>query len=212
MDDDPLNTMFMIDRLEVGNAHGTSPLAWGARAWVGRDFNKLLLRSEGRMDGGKVEDAELEVLWVRPASRWWNLVAGARHEFEPGQSRSWLAAGVEGLAPYRLHVQATGYVGEQGRTALRLETEYELLLTNRLILQPRAELNAYGKGDPGRGIGSGVSDLEVGLRLRFEIRREVAPYVGVTWINKFGGTAGIARANGQDPHEVQVLVGLRVWY
>ena len=212
MDDDPIISRFMIDRLEFRRVEGPDPLNWDANVWIGRDFNKLLIRTEGEVVDGRVEDADLEALWARPVSRWWSLVAGARQDFKPKAARSWLAAGVEGLAPYQFHVKATGYVGEQRRTALRLETEYDLLLTNRWILQPRVEINAYGKSDVSRGIGSGISDLELGLRLRFEIRREVAPYLGVAWVNKFGGTADIANANGEDPHELQALVGLRVWY
>lgn len=211
MDDDPIVAMFMVDRLEVRNVEG-DPLNWDVNVSIGRDFNKLLIRTEGELVDGRVEGAELEALWARPVARWWSLVAGARQDIRPQEARSWLALGVEGLAPYQFHVQATGYVGEEGRTALRLETEYDLLLTNRLILQPRFELNAYGKPDLSRGIGSGISDLELGLRLRFEIRREVATYLGVAWVNKFGRTADIANANGEDAHELQALVGLRVWY
>jgi copper resistance protein B len=212
MDDDPLNVMLMLDRFEIRNGKGADPLSWEGRAWIGRDFSKLLLRSEGEAVDGHAASAELEALWMRPVSRWWDLVVGARHEFKPKKSRDWLALGVVGLAPYRIHVQATGYVSEGGRTALRLETDCELLVTNHLILEPRMELNAYGKKDFSRGLGSGISDLELGLRLRYEIRREIAPYLGAAWVNRFGSTAGLARANGEDAHELQVLAGLRVWY
>jgi copper resistance protein B len=212
MNDDPTNVMFLVDRLERRDATGSSPSIWDANLWIGRDFNKLLLRTEGEVLKGRVEDANLEALWARPVSRWWELVVGARQDFRPEPARSWLALGVVGLAPYRVQVEATAYVGEGARTALALQLEYELLLTNRLILQPRLEINAYGKEDRSRGIGAGVSDLELGLRLRYEIRREFAPYVGVAWANKFGATADFARAGGTDPYELQVLAGLRVWY
>jgi copper resistance protein B len=202
----------MLDRLEIRDTGEGSALSWNANAWFGRDFNKLLLRTEGEQIHGEGVDAEVSAFWARPVARWWNQVIGARHDFEPGASRTWLAFGVEGTAPYQFHVQATGYLGVQGRTAVRLETEYDLLLTNRLILQPRMELNAYGKADRNRGIGSGLSDLDVGLRLRYELRREVAPYLGVAWVNRFGSTADIARANGEDAHELQAFAGLRVWY
>jgi copper resistance protein B len=204
--------LLLLDRLEIRDTASGSQFAWKADAWFGSDFNKLLLRTEGEAVGGRTERAEMEALWLRPTTRWWDLVAGVRHDFRPRDSRTWLALGVVGLAPYGIHVQATGYVGEDWRTALRLEGTYELLLTNRLIIQPRVELNAHGKDDAGREIGSGVSDLDLGLRLRYEIRREVAPYVGVAWVNRFGGTADAARARGEDAHEVQVLAGLRVWY
>jgi copper resistance protein B len=211
MNDDPFNVMLKLDRLELRDAGAHSQLDWDADAWFGRDFNKLLLRTEGESSGA-VESADLEALWARPFARWWEVVAGVRHEFEPRQSRSWLALGVTGIMPYQFHLQATAYAGEQGRTALQLESEYELLLTNRLILQPRAELNAYGKDDPLRGIGSGLSDVELGVRLRYEIRREIAPYVGVAWVNQLGRTADLTRAGGDDPRDLHLLVGVRAWY
>lgn len=212
MDDDPLTVMLMLDRFELGDTREGSRLSWGGSAWIGGDFNKLLLRTEGEHVEGRIAAAEVAAFWAHPVARWWNQVVGVRHDFEPGAGRTWLAYGVEGIAPWNFHVQATAYLGEQGRTALRLETAYELLLTNRLILQPRAELNAYGKADRDRGIGSGLADLDLGLRLRYELRREVAPYLGVGWVNHFGSSASILRANGGDAHELQVLAGLRVWY
>jgi copper resistance protein B len=212
MDDDPLNFMVLVDRLEVRSAQLGSPLVWDANLWIGRDFNKLLLRTEGEYREGHTEEGNIEAFWARPVSRWWDLVVGAREDFRPKQTRSWAALGVVGLAPYRFHVEATAYIGESARTALALQAEYELLLTNRLILQPRLELNLYGKEDRSRGIGSGLSDLEVGLRLRYELRREIAPYLGVAWVNRFGQTAELTRAAGMQPHELQALAGLRAWY
>ncbi|MEO7917625.1 MAG: copper resistance protein B [Dokdonella sp.] len=212
MDDDPLNVMFLADRLETRHTQQGSLLAWDASVWVGRDNNKFLLRTEGEMVKGRTEEGNVEALWAHLIARWWEVVAGIRNDFRPGPARNWLALGVTGLAPYRFQVEATAYVGDAGRTAMQLQTEYELLLTNRLILQPRLELNACGKDDPSRGIGSGVSDLELGLRLRYEIRREIAPYVGVAWVNKFGETADLARAQGAASHEVQAVAGPRVWY
>jgi copper resistance protein B len=194
MDDDPVEYKVSLDRLEIRDASSATPFAWDAKAWVGRDRNRLYLRSEGQTADGK-DEATVEAFWARPVSPWWNLVLGVREDFQPGDTRSWLAMGVMGLAPYRFNVQATAYLGDAGRTALRIETEYDMLLTNRLILQPRLELNAYGKDDPGRGIESGVG-MDLGLRLRYEVRREMAPYIGVTW----------------DTHELQALAGLRIWF
>ena len=109
-------------------------------------------------------------------------------------------------------IDATAYVGDAGRTALRIEADYDLSLTQRLILQPRFELNAYGKDDPAANIGSGISDAEFGLRLRYEIRREFAPYIGVERVQRFGRTADFARANDISAGETQFVVGLRLWY
>ena len=194
MDDDPLEYKVMLDRLEFRDADSESLFAWDAKAWVGRDRNRLYLRSEGVVTDGSTTST-VEAFWARPVSRWWNLALGVREDFGHGDTRSWLALGVMGLAPYRFNVQATAYAGEGGRTALRVETEYDMLLTNRLILQPRLELDAYAKDDPSRNIDSGIS-MELGLRLRYEIRREIAPYMGVTW----------------DTHELQALGGLRIWF
>ena len=174
-----------------------------SRPGLGSDENRLYLRSEGESANDSNDEASAELLWARPVARWWNLAAGIRGDFEPGESRTWLAFGVFGLAPYRLHLQATAYLGESGRTAFRLKTDYDFLLTNRLILQPRLQLDAYGKDDAVRGIDSGISSLDVGLRLRYEVRREFAPYLGVLWVNRFGP---------EDLNELQALAGLRIWF
>ena len=194
MNDDPLEYMVLLDRLEVRDASTATPLVWDVKAWVGQDKNRLYLRSDGEITSGN-DAATAEAFWARPVSRWWNLALGVREDFGSGDSRTWLAVGVMGLAPYRFNVQATAYLGDAGRTALRVETEYDMLLTNRLILQPRLELDAYAKDDPSRNIDSGIS-MDLGLRLRYEIRREIAPYAGVTW----------------DTHELQALAGLRIWF
>ena len=122
------------------------------------------------------------------------------------------SAGVQGLAPYWFEIEATGYVGADGRTHARLEVEYELLMTNRLILQPLVELEIFGKSDPERGIGAGLSTLEAGLRLRYEFRREFAPYVGLTWDRKLFGTADFARAQEEEIGGTRLALGLRFWF
>lgn len=151
-------------------------------------------------------------LWDRIVSRWWNLQAGVRHDFGEGPSRDWVAVGVQGLAPYFFDVEATAYLGDSGRTAARFSAEYDLLFTQRLVLQPQFEVNLYGKDDPANRIGSGLSNLELALRLRYEFRREFAPYVGLVWTRRFGNTADFARAAGEDASDVQFLAGLRVWF
>ena len=135
-----------------------------------------------------------------------------RYDSGVGPDRKWLAFGVQGLAPYWFEVDATVYAGEQGRSAFRLEAEYELLLTQKLILQPRIETNFYGRRDAARELGSGLSDLAAGVRLRYEIRRELAPYVGIERSGKFGETADFARAAGHDSQETRVVAGLRFWF
>ncbi|CRQ92647.1 Copper resistance protein B precursor [Pseudomonas aeruginosa] len=130
-----------------------------------------------------------------------------RQDFKPGSPQTWAAFGVQGLALYDFEAEVTAFLGENGQSALRLEGEYDILLTNRLILQPSAEVNLYGRNDPARGIGSGLADSELGLRLRYEIRREFAPYIGVTWNRSYGNSAELARALGATAHAYQVDVG-----
>ena len=201
----------LLDQLEWQDAAGGA-LAWDAGGWAGRDLHRLWLRSEGERTDGRTEEAELQVLYGRPVARWWEAVAGVRQVFEPGSPQTWGVIGVQGLAPYWFEVEATAFVGEGGQTGARLEVEYELLLTNRLILQPSLEVDLHGKNDRGRGIGSGFSEMEAGLRLRYEFRREIAPYVGVTWSRKLGRTADFAELENEDVEETRLLAGVRLWF
>ena len=212
MDDRDRFGKVMLDRLDWRDANGASALEWDAAAWYGGDYDKLWFKTEGERRDGSTEDARAELLWDRIFSRWWSVQAGIRQDFGEGPSRTWAAFGIEGLAPYFFDVEATAYVGEGGRTAARISSQYDLLLTQRLVLQPEAELNLYGKDDPERRIGSGLSDLQIGLRLRYEFRRELAPYVGLAWTRRFGKSADFARAAGEDPNDLQALAGLRIWF
>lgn len=203
----------LLDQVEYTRTrHGGSGLAWDVQGWVGRDYNRLWIKSEGERQGGRTEDARLELLWSKPVAAFWDLQAGVRHDFGEGPSRNWFAFGIQGVAPYWFDVEATAYVGSSGRAALRLKTEYDFVLTQRTFLVPEVEANLYSKSDRERGIGSGLSDLSFGLRLRHEIRREFAPYIGVTWTHRFGNTADLARAAGQSTTERQLVVGVRSWF
>jgi len=210
-DDAPFGRV-LVDQLEQYHGRDANGQDWEAEAWRGNDFDKLWLRTEGESSRGSLDSADLEAFWNHSIATYWGTQAGARQDFGAGPGRTWAAFGLQGLAPYWFNVEATAYAGTGGRSAVRLRTDYEVLLTQRLILQPEAELNAYGKSDPERRIGSGVSDLNVALRLRYEFRRELAPYVGVNWAERFGGTAGYARMDRQSPSDVQIVAGLRVWY
>lgn len=212
MDDRARFTRVLFDRFEWRDADGADPLEWDASAWYGGDFNKLWLETEGERRSGSTEDARVELLWDRIFSRWWSARAGVRQDFGEGPSRTWAAFGVQGLAPYFFEVEATAYVGEDGRTAARFSGEYDLLLTQRLVLQPQLEMNLYGKADPERHIGSGLSDLQIGLRLRYEFKREFAPYLGIVWTRRFGDSADFARAQGDAAQDFEALAGLRIWF
>jgi copper resistance protein B len=152
------------------------------------------------------------MLWWRPATAWWDLVVGLRQDIGAGPERTYGLVGLKGTTPYRFHLEGDILAGERGQFGARLESDYEVLLTNRLILVPRAELQAYGKADPATGIGQGLSQLELGLRLRYEIRRELAPYVGVEWSGALGDTADLFREEGEDVRDTRFLAGLRFWF
>jgi copper resistance protein B len=212
MNDRVRTGMVLLDQLEWRDSAEGSALAWDAQGWYGGDYDKVWVKTEGERIGGITEDAHADLLWDRNFTRWWSVQAGLRQDFGAGPSRTWAAIGVQGVAPYWFDTEATFYVGEQGRTALRLKSEYQLLFTQRLILQPEGEANLYGKSDPGRQVGSGLSDLELGLRLRYEVRRELAPYIGVVWLRRFGGSADRVRESGGDASDVQFVAGLRAWF
>lgn len=208
--DDVVNYFVLFDQLEWQS--GDDPgFGWDTRGWVGRDRDRLWFRTEGQHADGRTNDAQTHVFYGRSIARWWDVVGGLRQDFRPGPAQTWAAIGVQGLAPYRFDVEATAYVGAAWRTHFRLETEYELLLTNRLVLQPLAEMEIYGKDDPEHERGAGLSTLDLGIRVRYEFRREFAPYVGMMWNQKFFGTADIAEASGEKAGHTRLVVGLRLW-
>jgi copper resistance protein B len=210
--DNGIFSYVLFNRLEAWEADAGTGLAWEGQSWIGTDLNRLWLRSEGEQIDGRLESADLEVLYGRSVSAWWDVVAGVRHDFRPGDSRDFLAVGVVGLAPYKFEVEATAYVGESGQTAARIEVEYETLLTNRLILQPLLEAEFNGKDDPARGVGSGLSTAEFGLRLRYEIRREIAPYIGIVRERAFGQTARFREQDGHASDDTRFVAGFRIWF
>ena len=208
MDDTERYGRVFAEQLEWQDDPNHADIAWDAQAYYGGDYHKLWLKTEGVHEQHE-DSARVEALWNRIVSPWWSTQAGVRHDFGTGPSRTWLALGIEGLAPQWFDVEAAIYVGEESRTALRVDVSYDLLLTQRLILQPELEADAYGKDDPERRIGSGLSDVEAGLRLRYEIRREFAPYIGVHWVRRFGDTADL---NGDDRSDTRFVAGVRVWF
>ena len=210
-----INSYWALDRLEAWDvdADGTG-MAWEARGWVGSDLNRLWLRSEGKRVGGSTESADVEVLYGRAFARWWDAVAGVRHDFGFGgsPSRTYAALGIIGLAPYKFEVDATAYLGESGQVGLGAGAEYEMLFTNRLIGQWLVEAKAWSKDDPAVGMGSGLSQVEAGFRLRYEFHRQFAPYVGVVWERAFGRTADQRRAQSADIDDTRIVAGIRIWF
>jgi copper resistance protein B len=205
--EDPLNKLVLFDRLEQHDATG-DPLMWDLDAWFGRTLTRVWVRSEGEQRHGTTERNELTVAWGKGIARWWDVTAGARRDFAPGGTQTWAAFGIRGLAPYRFDVAATAFVGEAGRTAFRVESSYEILVTNRLILTPTLELDWHGRTDAARAIGAGLGSAELGLRLRYEFRRQIAPYVGLMRERRFGRTAELAGA----AEDTLLVAGLRLWF
>ncbi len=203
----------LVDRLEhIRTNDGANSTAYDLQAWFGRDYDRLVIKAEGDYAKGQLQEARTELLWGHAVANYWDAQLGVRHDSGVGPNRSWLAFGIQGLAPYWFEVDATAYLGEDGRSALRLAADYDFLLTQRLILQPRAEFNLYGKRDLARNIGSGLSDGALGLRLRYEFSRQIAPYIGVERVEKFGQTADIARDAGERVGETRWVAGLRFWF
>ena len=202
----------LIDQLEVYHGRNGGGQDWQGSAYYGTDENKLWLRSEGERSGGRVQSGDLEAFWNHAIGIYWGSQLGVRQDFGTGPNRTWAAFGVEGLAPYWFELEATGYVGSGGRTAARVRANYDVLFTQRLILTPELEFNLYGKNNRARGIGSGLSDVSLGLRLRYEIRREIAPYIGVNLVRRVGTTADYARAEGEHSMDRQIVAGIRIWF
>lgn len=212
MSDEAYMGAVLFNRLERTRSRDNSFNAYDIQGWFGKDYERLVLKAEGEVAGGKLQEARTELLWGHAIASFWDMQLGVRHDGGVGADRGWLAFGVQGLAPYWFEMEATVYAGDSGRSALRLGAEYDLLITQKLILQPRAEINLYGKSDPARDIGSGLSDAQAGLRLRYEFTRQFAPYLGLEWVNKYAGTADLARLSGELTHQSRMVAGLRFWF
>ncbi|MCM8855706.1 MAG: copper resistance protein B [Candidatus Thiodiazotropha sp.] len=210
--DDPLVYKVMVDKLEIRNTGGNDPFVLDADAWVGYDLNKFWFKTEVERVDGETEEAEVQFLYSRAVAPFWDVQAGWRRDIKPEPDRDFLALGFKGLAPYMFEVDAGVFIGESGQVGARLDAEYEYMLTQKLILSPEIEMNLYSKDDEEVGIGSGLSDMELGLRLRYEVLREFAPYIGVNWTKIFGQTADFASDEGEDTSDLQMVIGIRAWF
>lgn len=194
------------------NRDGQNALEWDGRFWWGTATDRLVVKSEGERESGGGSQAKIEAFWSHAISPFWDLQLGARRDVGTGPKRNWAALGIEGVLPYNIEFETTAYAGPSGRTALGMKAEYDLLLTQRLIFTPEIEASAYGRNDPERGIGAGLSSGSLSLRLRYEVTRQFAPYVGVSFERKFGRTADYASAAGQGRSQAAVLAGVRFWF
>lgn len=209
--DDPLLFMVNIDQLEKREGD-EDPFVLEAEAWIGYDVNKLWIKTEVEHVEGENEEVELQLLYSRAISSFWNLELGFRRDFKPEPERNWGVISFHGLAPYYLDIDSALFIGESGRTALRFEVEYELMLTQRWVLIPELEANFFGKTDEETETGSGLASSEIGLRLAYEIRREIAPYIGVNWERKYGKTADFAKSEGESTTDTQFVIGIHAWF
>ncbi len=210
--DDPLVYKVMIDQLETRIGDGPNPLVLEADAWVGYDLHKFWFKTDVERVDGETEEAEVQLLYSRAIAPFWDFQAGWRRDIKPKPDRDYLALAFKGLAPYLFEVDAGLFVGESGRVNARLDAEYEYMFTQRWALSPELTMNLYSKDDEERGIGSGLSDISLGVRLRYEIRREFAPYIGVNWSKQFGDTADFAEAEGEDTSDTRIVAGIRAWF
>ncbi len=199
------------NRFEYNEA--TDSLVFDLQGWYGTTYDRFVVKAEGDIADSRLEESQTDLLWGHAINAYFDTQLGVRlDQFDEGSNRQWLAFGVQGLAPYWFELDVTAYLGDSGRTALAVEAEYELLLTQKLILQPRAALTLYGENDPDNDLGSGLSDLAIGLRLRYEITRQFAPYIGVEWSGAYGKTADYQRTVGQDTSDTQLVAGLRFMF
>jgi len=204
-----INSLLLIDRLEHWDGRNGNSQAWEATGWIGGNINRLWLRSDGERSGSRTESSSLEALYGRSVSPWWDVLVGVRQDFRPADSRTWAAIGIQGLAPYKFESSATLYLGSGGQVLAKAEVEYEVLLTNRLILQPVVEATLAAKDEPEYGIGRGLNKVETGLRLRYEFSRRFAPYIGISHERSFGDAADAA---GDHARDTRWVAGVRMWF
>lgn len=205
--------MMLADRLEYRNGDESDGVLWDAQGWYGHDLNKLWIKTEGNYSSktNKIEDAEIQLLWSHAITPFFDLQSGVRYDFEPS-GLAHAVVGLHGLAPQWLEVDAAAFLSEDGDLTARIESEYDWLLTQRLILQRRGEMAFSAQDIPERQLGAGLTHVNAALRLRYEIRREFAPYLGVEWTRTYGGTADFIEATGADTNEFSVVAGVRFWF
>jgi copper resistance protein B len=205
-------TTVMVETAEVRPTGHGEGYGWEASASYGGDIHRAVLKTEGDGAEGDLERAEVQALYSRAVGPYFNVQAGVRQDFEPRPRRTYAVLGVEGLAPYWFEVGAAAFLSDKGDLSARLEASYDLRLTQQLILEPRGELTLTASDDRAIGVGSGLTDLELGLRLRYALTPEFGPYVGVNWERKLGDTADLARAANEARSDTRLVLGIRAWF
>jgi len=202
----------IFNQLEARWNGSNTEFRWEGQGWAGTDYDKLWIKSEGTLSKGAVDDGQDQFLYSRAITTYFDLQGGLRSDIDSRPTRNWAAFGIQGLAPYFFDLEVTGFVSGEGHLAAKLEASYDVLMTQRLILQPQIELNVYSKADPARLVGAGFSDIDTGLRLRYEFSRKFAPYLGVVYQGKFGQTAIFARQAGESTGDFRFVFGIRAWF
>ena len=210
--DDPLLTRVMIDQLEWRDSDESDLYVLEAQGWIGKDLHKLWIKTDVERVDGETEEAEIQALYSRAIAPYWDVQIGVRQDLKSTPKREWGVLGIQGLAPYFFEIDAAIFIGDSGDTAARLSAEYEWMITQKVVLSPEVSVNFYGQNDMQRQTGSGLADAQAGLRLRYEIRRELAPYIGVNWTKSFGNTADFMREHGESPSDTQWVAGVRAWF
>jgi len=209
---------FLADLLEYRESGDPGVVRWDVFGWYGGDVKRLWIKSEGAQStSDRVEsEQEAQLLYGQLIAPFFDFQAGVRYARRsgpgPDRSRVYGVVGLQGLAPYRFELEPALFLSEDGKVSGRVTATYDVLLTQRLILQPRLEANAALQADRRFGLGDGLNDTEIGARLRYELRRELAPYVGVSWRQAYGETKRLARAEGQATRNLSVVFGLRAWF
>ena len=207
----------IIDQLEYRDGNNTSLNRWDIQGWRGSDYKKLWIKFEGEDDNSTSEgEFEVQALYSKAFSAFWDAQFGARYDRAYGRGvsddRYFGVMGIQGLAPYWFEVEAATFIDKDANFSARIVVSYDLLLTQRLIFQPRFEVNASANDIAELGIGQGINDVQFDLRLRYEIKREIAPYIGITWQKQYGDTAAYNQLEGNSSEFTELVLGVRIWF
>ena len=211
-EDDPVVTMVKIDQLEKRFVDGDDPLVLEGKLWIGKDLNKFVFKAEVEKVKDETHELVLQALYSRAIDPYWDFQIGVRQDQKPEPDKNWLAIGFEGVAPYWFEIDTALFIGEDDQVSLSFAAEYEWMITQRWVLSPELEFNIYSKDEETRGIGKGLANSQLGLRLRYEIKREFAPYIGVNWTNKYGNTRTFAQNEGEETSSTHFVAGIRAWF
>lgn len=217
VDDRQRYTFILADVLEYRPKGDDSDFRWDVEGWHGGDFNRLWFKSEGERNTALKADYDIDaqLLYGRFVRKYYDFQVGLRAETQKYQSRNVTRAhaviGIEGLVPYRYEFESALFVSQNGHLSGRVSFTRDLLITQRLILQPRLETNVAAQRVERFTVGRGLNNIEFGMRLRYEFRRKFGPYAGISFDRSFFGTADLVRQEGGDPSQIRFVVGIRMW-